>query len=178
MNMTSLQKLSYGVYVICSKYNGRINGQIANAVFQITSEPPAIAISINKENCTHEFIKYSKSFSISILSEDTPMKFIGTFGFKCGWDIDKFENINFVKGKTGSPIIIDHSIAFIEGNLINSVDVGTHTIFIGAVVNGDILSNKSPMTYEYYHNIKGGLSPKTAPTYIKKQKKNETKRRM
>jgi len=128
----TLHKISYGLYVICSKNDNKINGQIANVVFQITAEPAVIAISINKKNLTHEYIEKSKVFIASILSEDTPMSFIGNFGFKSGRDIDKFKNINYTLGKTKAPIVKDNSIAYVESKVINKIDVGTHTIFIGS----------------------------------------------
>ncbi len=172
MNRKALHKISYGLYVICSKNNkGKNNGQIANAVFQVTAEPATIAVSINKKNYTHEFISRSKSLTISVLSEETPMKFIGTFGFKCGRDIDKFEGINFKIGKTKIPIITDYCVSFLEVKVFDDIDVGTHTIFIGELLDADFISDKTPMTYEYYHKIKGGFSPKTAPTYYKEMDK-------
>lgn len=175
MNRKALHKISYGLYVICSKDNGKINGQIANAVIQVSSEPPIIAISINKKNYTHEYIKKSKVFTISVLSEKTSMNFIGTFGFKSGRDIDKFEGINYKLGNTNTPIITDYSVATIETKVINRIDVKTHTIFIAEIVDAEILSDEKPMTYEYYHKIKGGFSPKTAPTYYKQMDKPEKK---
>ena len=178
MDKKALHKISYGLYVICSKKDNRINGQIANAIFQVTAEPPTIAVSINKLNCTYEFMENSKVFTVSVLSEETPMKFIGTFGFKCGRDIDKFEGIKYKLGKTKTPIILDYSVASIEAEVIKKIDVGTHTIFIGNIIDSEVLSDGKPMTYEYYHQVKGGYSPKTAPTYYKemdKPKKEEKK---
>jgi len=181
MDKKALHKISYGLYVICSKKGNKINGQIANAIFQVTSEPPTIAVSINKLNCTHDYMEDSKVFTASILSEETPMKFIGTFGFKCGRDIDKFEGIKYKLGKTKTPIILDYSVASIEAEIIKKIDVGTHTIFIGKIIDSEVLSDDKPMTYEYYHQVKGGYSPKTAPTFYKemdkpkKVEKEETK---
>ena len=167
MDLKTLHKVSYGLYIITSTNNDKINGQIANVLFQITSEPPRVAISINKQNLTHEYIKKSKVFTASILSVNAPMTLIGNFGFKSGRDIDKFKDINYNIGKTKSPIVTDGSLAFVEGKIIDSIECGTHTIFIGEVVNAEILSDDKPMTYEYYHKVKGGISPKTAPTYMK-----------
>ena len=179
MDPRTLHKISYGIYVVCSKNEEKINGQIANAIFQVTSDPPVLAISINKQNLTHDFIEKSKNFSISILSEKTPMKFIGTFGFKSGRDIDKFKDIEYKLGKTKSPLVMDNTLACIEAKVIDKIDVGTHTIFIGKVEDAEILSEEKPMTYEYYHKVKGGVSPKTSPTYNsmvdKETKKEEEK---
>jgi flavin reductase (DIM6/NTAB) family NADH-FMN oxidoreductase RutF/rubredoxin len=177
MDKKALRKISYGLYVVCSKNNGKINGQIANAIFQVTSEPPTVAVSINKLNFTHEYITKSKVFTISVLSKETPMKFIGTFGFKCGRNIDKFEGVNYKIGKTKTPIIKDYSIAAIEAKVIDRIDVGTHTIFIGEIIDAETFSDETPMTYEYYHKIKGGFSPKTAPTYYKENDKSKKEKK-
>lgn len=179
INRKALHKITYGLYVVCSKSDEKVNGQIANALFQATSEPPTIAISINKKNLTHEYIEKSKAFVISVLSEETPMGLIGTFGFKCGRDVDKITGLNCKIGKTKIPIVLEHSIAYFEAEVIDSADVGTHTIFIGKVIDCDIINDKKPMTYDFYHEVKGGLSPKTAPTYIGKyEDKKKEKEKM
>ena len=173
MNLKAIQKLCYGLYVISSKRSDKINGQIANTAFQITSDPPTIAISINKQNFTHEYIQESKVFSVSILSKETPMALIGNFGFKSGRDIDKFKEAKFRIGITGSPILLDYTVGYLDCEGSGSTDVGTHTIFIGKVVDCETLSDAEPMTYAYYHQVKGGKSPKTAPTYIKEEEPKE-----
>lgn len=173
MDLKALHKISYGMYVISSIKNGKLNGQIANTVFQITSEPPTIAVSINKMNLTHEFIKESKVFTVSILSKETPMRFIGHFGFKSGREIDKFGDINYKLGVTGAPVVLGHSIAYLETEVIDMSDSRTHTIFIGKVIDAEVMADGEPMTYAYYHEIKKGKSPKTAPTYIKERNKKE-----
>ena len=170
MNKKALHKISYGMYVVCSKKDKKINGQIANSVFQVTAEPPTIAVSINKQNLTHEFIEHSMVFTMSVLCEKTPMRYIGTFGYKSGRDIDKFKDAKYKIGKTGAPIVLDYSLAFIEAELLNKIRVGTHTIFIGKIIDADILTEDRCMTYAYYHLVKGGKSPKNAPTYIKNEK--------
>lgn len=167
MDLKALHKISYGLYIISSKENGKINGQIANAIFQVSSDPPTIAISINKKNLTHDCILKSKLFTISVLSEETPMNFIGNFGFKSGRDHDKFRDVKYKLSDKEIPIILEYTTAFMELTVINRIDISTHTIFIGKVNNADILSNKPVMTYEYYHVCKGGISPKNAPTYNK-----------
>ncbi len=173
MNRKVLYKINYGMYVIGSKKDNRINGQIANTVFQIASDPDIIAISINKENLTHEYIQASKLFTISIIVENTDMQFIGTFGFKSGRDIDKFENIKYKLTEDGLPVLLEHSAGYLECEVIDSIDTHSHTLFIGKMINADVLNNDNPMTYAYYHKVKKGVSPKTAPTYIKEEIKKE-----
>jgi flavin reductase (DIM6/NTAB) family NADH-FMN oxidoreductase RutF/rubredoxin len=170
MNKSALYKLSYGIYLITAGKEGRFNGQIANTVFQITSEPPTIAVSINKQNFTHEQIAACGRFAVSILDETTPMTLIGRFGFKCGREINKLEDVRIRTGKTGIPIVIDHAVAFIEAEVAGQMDCGTHTIFLGRIVECDILDAEAePMTYAYYHKVKGGKAPKNAPTYQKEE---------
>jgi len=158
------------MYVIGSRKGDRLNGQIANTVFQITSEPPTIAVSINKNNLTHGFIRESKMLAVSMLSQNTPLSFIGHFGFKSGRDIDKLEGINYKIGETPAPVVIENAVAYLEAKVIQEVDVGTHTIFIGEVVGADVITEDVCMTYNYYHQVKRGTTPKTAPSYIEEKK--------
>ena len=171
MNLSALHQISYGLYVVGSRQGDRLNGQIANTVFQVTSEPATIAVSVNKQNLTHEFIRASGVFSVSVLSEKSPMSFIGHFGFKSGRELNKFEKVKYQIGHTGAPIVLDHTLAFLEAGVIQEKDVGTHTVFIGEVVDAQILKAGSCMTYAYYHEVKRGKAPKTAPTYIEEETK-------
>jgi rubredoxin/flavin reductase (DIM6/NTAB) family NADH-FMN oxidoreductase RutF len=170
VDIRALHKCSYGLYVVSSRRGDRLNGQISNTVFQVTSAPPTIAVSINKQNLTHEFITESKVFTASILSQDTPLSFIGHFGFKSGRDIDKFEDIDYKTGETGAPVVIDNALAYLEGKVLRGTDVRTHTIFVAELVGADIVKEGEPMTYAYYHQVKRGTTPKTAPSYIEERK--------
>jgi len=170
VNPKALCKLGYGLYVVCSRKGNKLDGQIANTVFQITSEPPTVAVSINKNNLTHEFIKESKVLAVSVISQDTPLSFIGHFGFKSGRDIDKLEDISYKTGETQAPVVTDNALAYLEARVIQEVDVGTHTIFIGELVGADVLREDEPMTYAYYHQVKRGTTPKTAPSYVEEKR--------
>ena len=173
MDARAFRLVSYGLYIVTSKKGRELNGQIANTVFQVCAEPPVIAVCINKKNYTHKFIEESGVFAISILSKEAPMKLIGQFGFKSGRDIDKFENVNYKAGKTGAPLVTDFTVGFIEAEVMKSMEVGTHTLFVGKVVEASVLGREEPLTYAYYHEIKGGRSPETAPTYIKSEEVNK-----
>jgi len=127
MDRRALYKLGYGVYVVSSGKEDRCNGQIANTVFQITSEPETIAVSINKNNYTHDLIRKTGVFAVSVLSRNAPLKLVGNFGFRCGRDVDKFEGFHFKNGKTGTRILLDNAVAYFEAEVTKEVDVGTHT---------------------------------------------------
>jgi flavin reductase (DIM6/NTAB) family NADH-FMN oxidoreductase RutF/rubredoxin len=170
MNEEALCKISYGIFVVSSKKDDKLNGQIANTVFQLTAGPPTVGVSINKNNLTHECIESSKAFSISIISREAPLKFIGNWGFKSGRDIDKFDGAKLTIGPSGSPILLDFTVGWIDCEVIKSVDVGTHTLFVGKVLDTKVTSDAEPMTYVHYHESKCGLTPKSAPTYIEEPK--------
>lgn len=164
MNKNALTKLSYGMYIVSTKDKGRFCGCVANSIMQITSEPSTIALSINCNNHTNQSIKESGEFSVCVLGEDTDPLIIGTFGFRSSKDFDKFENINH-KIINNLPVCSD-TCAYFLCKLKNSVEAGTHTIFIGEITCCDILNDDTPMTYSYYHNVIKGKSPKNAPTFI------------
>jgi flavin reductase (DIM6/NTAB) family NADH-FMN oxidoreductase RutF len=167
METKTLHLISYGMYIVCSKKGDKINGQTANTVIQVASEPPVISVCINKQNLTHEFISDSGLFTVSVLSLDAPLKLIGGFGFKSGRDANKFEGINYKIGQTGAPVVVDGALGYLEARVVNSADVGTHTLFIGEVEDAQIIAEGEPMTYSYYHLVKRGTTPKTAPHYHK-----------
>ncbi|MEQ8214200.1 MAG: rubredoxin [Smithellaceae bacterium] len=169
MNKAVLHKINYGLYLICSGQNGKFNGQIGNTMFQVTSDPATVAISINKGNYTHELIKESRKFSVSILSQAAPMSFIGLFGFKSGREVNKLENVKTRTGVTGVPIVLDYSIGYLEAEVTNELNCGSHTIFVGRVVDAEMTGSEEPMTYDYYHKVKGGKTAKNAPTYDKEE---------
>jgi rubredoxin len=132
-------------------------------------------VCINKKNLTHEFIKDSGVFTVSILSQDTPLGFIGGFGFKSGRETNKFDGVNYKLGATQAPVVLDHALAYLEAKVITDVDAGTHTDFIGEVVAAEVLNNGEPMTYAYYHQVKRGTTPKTSPSYVAERKEAPVK---
>ncbi|AGX43380.1 flavin reductase [Clostridium saccharobutylicum] len=164
MNNNAFRNLSYGVYIISTWDNGRATGCTANSAMQITSDPATIAISINHNNYTNKCIEESGNFAISILGENSDPSIIGTFGFQSGKDINKFDSVNYeIKGNM--PIVME-GCAYLTCKVINKMETDTHTVFLGKVLDADILSEDSPMTYSYYHKVIKGKSPKNAPTYI------------
>lgn len=164
MDTKLLRKISYGLYVVGSTKEGRLNGQIANTVFQISSDPVTVGISLNRNNLTNEFVKASKVFSVSVLPSSAPLDFIGNFGFKSGRDTDKYQSVSFKQGETGAPILLENTLGYLEAEVISSLEVETHTVFIGKVVQAEILNNEEePLTYSYYQQLKRGIAPKKAP---------------
>jgi flavin reductase (DIM6/NTAB) family NADH-FMN oxidoreductase RutF/rubredoxin len=167
LDLESLFKLSYGMCIFTSKEDNKLNGCLVNTVFQLTPEPPMVAVSVNKQCLTHQFSSGSGVFAVSILSEAAPMPFIGKFGFRTGRDINKLEKLHYRLGETGAPIILEHVVGFLEAEVTQCVDVGSHTLFIGKIVACESIEGKGhPMTYAYYRDVKHGRTPKSAATYI------------
>jgi flavin reductase (DIM6/NTAB) family NADH-FMN oxidoreductase RutF/rubredoxin len=170
MDTNAFKKITYGLYVIGSFNGSRLNGQIANTVIQVASEPPTIMVSINKKNLTHELIQATRVFTASALCQSTPLNFIGNFGFKAGREVEKLKDIKYKSGLTGAPVVLDYATAYFEAEVTQTVDVGTHTIFIGKVVAAEVVSEEACLTYEFYQQTKKGTTPRSAPSYNAKEK--------
>lgn len=164
MNKNVFRNFSYGVYVVSTLDNNRPTGCIANSIMQITSSPATVAVSMNHDNYTNSCIEASGKFAISILSEDSDPGLIGNFGFQSGKDINKFDTVSYET--IGDLPVITDACGYITCKVIDKMKTSTHTVFLGEVVEGDILKNEPAMTYAYYHKVVKGKSPKNAPTYI------------
>lgn len=173
MDINVYTKLSYGVYVISTWDNGRPTGCTANSAMQVTADPSTIAISINHDNYTNKCIAETGKFAISILSEESDPSIIGTFGFQSGKEINKFESVKY-SVEDQLPVVSD-ACGYLVCEVIDKMETATHTVFLGSVTGGEILKDKDPMTYAYYHKVVKGKSPKNAPTYIPEEPAQEVK---
>lgn len=173
MNKNTFRSLSYGVYIISTLDGERLTGCVANSVMQITSSPATIAVSMNHDNYTNSCIEKSGRFAVSILTEQSNPELIGQFGFQSGKDVDKFEGVEALKTE-GVSVIAD-ACGYIVCKVIDKMETSTHTVFLGEVIDADVLKNEEPMTYAYYHKVVKGKSPKNAPTYIPEEKAAEEK---
>ena len=151
---SALDKVSYGLYVVTSFKDGKINGQICNTVFQLTDPPLQIAICLNRNNLTHEYVQASGCFAVSVLGQDQ-FDMVRNFGFKSGRLMDKFATVSYVSGKNGCPILCD-CVAYLEAAVIPGkvVDVGTHNLFVADVISGMLVGERPALTYEYYRTNK------------------------
>ncbi len=179
MDKKVLRNLSYGVYVVTSKENDKKVGCVVNSVMQVTSNNPTIAVSINHDNYTNKVIKETKKFGLSILKYNSDSKIIGEFGFKSSRDTNKFEDTSYEE-MNGIPVITD-SCGKMVCEVIDMMETGTHTVFLGKVIEADGYTNDNPMTYRYYHEKLKGTSPKNAPTYeeekeVKQENRVKTKK--
>ena len=169
LNLKTLFTLNYGLYIVSSvSKDGKINALIANSVEQVTAEPVRLAVTLNKESLTYEYIKESGLICVQPLTEKADMIFIGNFGFRTGRNFDKFAKIAHKKSKEGLPVVTENTAAYLILKVTNSIDLGTHTMFICSLEDADILdASTPPMTYNFYHTKLKGKTPKGAVTYQK-----------
>lgn len=159
-----LSKCSSGLYVVSSHIGEKINGQISDALIQVSSNPPKVALSIYKKELTHEFIVHSKEFGVSLLSQTTNFSLIKLFGFNSGRDVDKFVSVKYRLSQMGNPMLLENVAAFFEAKVFQMVDLTTHTLFLAEVVTAEMIADIEPLTYAYYRSF---LKRKTNPKSLR-----------
>jgi rubredoxin/flavin reductase (DIM6/NTAB) family NADH-FMN oxidoreductase RutF len=166
INPEAFFRITYGLYLVCSRDGDNYNGHVSNTVFQVTADPPKFVVASHKNNLTTAYIEKSRVFSISVLRQNVTLEFLGPWGFKSGRNVDKFDGVDYRIGKTGVPMVIEKSLAIIECEVEESIDTGTHMLFIGKVVSSEVLDRHStPLSYSYYREVIKGISPENSPTF-------------
>lgn len=166
MDKSSVNKISYGLYVLTASENGRDNGCIINTLMQQTSTPLTVSVTVNKANLTHDMIKNTGLFNVSLLDTTAPFELFRHFGFQSGRNAQKFEvpeSYGYAPCYSDNGLIYlkNHTAAFLSGKVTGSVDLGSHTLFTAEVTDGAVLSKNPSMTYAYYHeNVKPRPAPK------------------
>ena len=165
IDLAAFNAITYGLYVVTARDGEKRNGCIVNTVVQVAGEPCQVSVSVSKANFTHDMIMKTGQFGVAVLEQDTPLPFIGIFGFRSGRDYDKFAHAQHRDGLTGCPLPTEHTLATIEGQVRTAVDCGSHTTFIADAVASELVRPGVPLTYAYYHEVTGGKTGKNAPTY-------------
>lgn len=155
MNNKALFKLSYGLYLLTAKEGDKINGCIINTVTQVTDTPTRVSIAVNKDTLTHDMLLRTGKCAVTALSVNTTFGLIKNFGFQSGKDTEKFTSYPYKLTAEGLPYLTGHACAYLVCHVTQTIDLDTHTLFIADVVDGDILNEEDPLTYDFYHkNIK------------------------
>lgn len=157
--------LSCGVYVVGAACEGLQAGCVVNTVTQVTATPAQLSVAVNKENVTMGVIRKAGFFSVAVLDESTPMELIGTFGFHSSSDTDKFAEWKSETDAQGMPCLVEHAVARFCVKVKQELDLGTHVLFVGEVLEAQAVGVQAPMTYAYYHQVKGGKTPPKASSY-------------
>ncbi len=151
-----MYKLSYGLFVLTTVSGNKQSGCIINTAIQAASEPNTISICVNKANYTHDLIKESGVFTVSVIAENASFDLFKRFGFASGRDTDKFAGFTGYKtGSNGVNYVTEGTNAFISVKVDKTVDMGSHTMFAGTITDMEVLSDVPSATYAYYfENIK------------------------
>ena len=161
MNKKAMYNLTYGLFVLTARSEGRDSGCIINTAGQVTSTPNRISIAVNKDNFTHDLVKASGKFNISILSEAADFGLFQHFGFQSGRTVDKFADFTDCKrSENGLFYVTRGTNAYISATVEQTIDLGSHTLFIAAVDDMEVLSDVPSATYSYYQS---SIKPKPQP---------------
>lgn len=153
MNKKTMYNLTYGLFVLTSAFEGRDSGCIINTAGQVTSEPNRISIAVNKANFTHDLVQKSGKFNVSILSEQADFELFKRFGFQSGRTVDKFAGFaDCRRSANGLYCVTAGTNGYISATVEQAVDLGSHTLFIAAVTDMDVLSDVPSATYAYYQS--------------------------
>ena len=156
MDKKAMYKLSYGLFILTTKVGDKDNGCVINTAIQAASEPNQISIAVNEANYTHDMIFESGEFNVSVISKDAKFDLFKRFGFQTGREVDKFADYsNMTRSGNGIYYITEGTNAFISVKVEKTVDLGSHTMFIGTITDMVVLADTASVTYEYYlENIK------------------------
>ena len=153
MDKKAMYNLSYGLFVLTARQGDKDNGCIINTAGQVTSTPNRISITVNKDNFTHDMIRDTGKFNISILSETADFSLFRHFGFQSGRTVDKFVDYSACeRSANGLYYITEGTNSYISARVEQTIDLGTHTMFIAAVEDMDVLSREPSATYAYYQS--------------------------
>ncbi len=164
MDKKTMYNLTYGLFVLTSQAEGKDSGCIINTAGQVTSEPNRISITVNKANFTHDLVKKSGSFNVSILSEEASFDTFRHFGFQSGREVDKFAGYEDCKrSANGLYYITAGTNGYISAKVEQAIDLGSHTMFIASVEDMEVLSGTASASYAYYQASIKPKPEKTAP---------------
>ena len=162
MDSKVLFNVQYGLFVLSAR-DDKDNACIINTVCQVTAAPVTkdrISITVNKKNFTHDLIAKTKKFTVSIISEAASFDLFKHFGFQSGKNVDKFADFKNVKRTAnGTLAITEGTNSYISANVIQQVELDTHSIFIAEIVDMEKLSNVPSTTYNFYQ---AHIKPKPA----------------
>ena len=159
MDPKALFRIGYGLYLVTARRGDRDNGMIANAVMQVTNDPQRIAVALNKESFTHDMICATGKLNVSCLAIDTPFSVFEHFGMKSGKTVSKFDGFPVQRAANGVLLCTEYANAYFSLEVEQTLDLGTHTMFLCRVVAASVLSDKPTLTYDEYHRSVKPKSP-------------------
>ena len=94
------------------------------------------------------------------------MLFVGRFGFRSSATFDKFDGIASAVAATGDPYPTEHACSFVACDVVKTLDVGTHLMFVARCATRATSPRCPPMTYAYYHGTLKGKTPPKASSFV------------
>ncbi len=146
------RKISQGVYILTTKGGGCVVDAVSRAS---AGEQPLFTVAIAKTNHSHQLLQDNDRFALSVLGEKSNPDTIQTFGFCSSKDVDKFANCETDEIE-GVPVV-KNTLGYMVFEKVDAIDADTHTIFIGRMIEADVIQDEAPMTYAYYQEHKDDL---------------------
>ena len=151
-NENAMYALSYGLFVLTARQGEKDNGCIINTAGQVTITPNRVTITVDKKNLTHDMVLATGEFDLSILSKEAEFSLVQRFGFQSGRTADKFKDYGGAqRGDNGILYVTEGTNAWLACKVASTLDLGTHTLFLADVIDGDMLTSAPSATYAYYH---------------------------
>jgi len=141
-----MTRLSYGIYVLTSKKGDEKHGMIASWVSQVSHDPPLVMVAIRKNRRIHPIVKEAGAFALHVLDKHDK-QVIGRFKLPSAGE--RFKGADCITLKTGCPVLKD-MVAYMDCQLVTTLDTGDHTVFIGEVLAADSGKEGTPMTSADY----------------------------
>jgi len=128
----AMRRIPAAVAVVSTLYQGERRGLTATAVCSVSADPPRILACVNKGVRAHDPIGLAGYFGVNYLSHDqAPLAQV--FAAPAAMPEGRFGSGDWVEGRSGIPLLREALVAF-ECQVVQSVECGTHTIYIGDIV--------------------------------------------
>lgn len=134
---TALRMIPYGLYVLTGEAkDGRVAAATINWVTQASFEPPLVAIGVKTDSGAHEIILESRAFALNVLGKGQQTLAFSFFK-SLEREGDTIGGEPFSSGSLGAPIL-KNAAAFLECSLVDTVERGDHSLFVGEVVDAGV----------------------------------------
>jgi flavin reductase (DIM6/NTAB) family NADH-FMN oxidoreductase RutF len=142
-----------GVTVITTAAGEHLHGMTANAVSSLSLDPVMVLICVDKTTHTHRVLDAGGVFTVNVLGEHQEA-LSRVFAKKSEPEVGKLRGQGFRLGETGAPIL-DDCLAFLECRVVNVLDGGDHSIFLGQVVSEGVVEEMRPLLFYRggYHTL-------------------------
>lgn len=137
-----MRKLAGTVAVFATASEGGLHGMTATALCSVSADPPTVLIVVNRSARTHPHIRRKQAFTVNLLADDQ-LAVAELFAAKSD---DPFAEVAHRRLHDGCPVI-DGAAAYLHCTVQSQHDVGTHTIFIGRLVDAGAGAGQ-PLVYQ------------------------------